>query len=326
MNDLEKKTVRTKRNFTYTYYTSPAVQGKATILLQHGFPDSALVWEFVITRCLVPANYGIIAPDMLGYADTDKPEDPAQYKMSGIAADLVDILDAEGVQKVISLGHDWGSRTAQALYNHYPHRVEGLALFNLTYIPVTTQPFNLDAANEASLQRFGHGMFCYWKLFTADDGPQLLQENADVLFDILHTPEVWQDLLCVEGALRTAIETRGADLDLTRRAYATEEMKQAFVERFRRDGFEAPVCYYKSMVLGHQDGDGNIENNIVRVPVFYVGYNEDFLCKHDLMSDVMRDGFTPRLTMTRLTGGHWGFLENPSRLGAMLMEWLGYRS
>lgn len=42
--------------------------------------------------------------------------------------------------------------------------------------------------------------------------------------------------------MRKALENRGEGFDIKRRPYATEEAKKAFIERFKRDGFEAPVC------------------------------------------------------------------------------------
>lgn len=42
--------------------------------------------------------------------------------------------------------------------------------------------------------------------------------------------------------MRKALENRGEGFNIKRRPYATEEAKKAFIERFKRDGFEAPVC------------------------------------------------------------------------------------
>lgn len=44
---------------------------------------------------------------MLGYGGTDKPADPALYVQSAMSQDLVCILDAEKVEKVVAVGHDW---------------------------------------------------------------------------------------------------------------------------------------------------------------------------------------------------------------------------
>lgn len=169
MDTLTKKTLTTKRGFEYTYFVCPAVDGKPTLLLQHGWPDRAAEWEGVITNYLRPAGYGIIAPDLLGYGETSKPTSAAAYKYTGLASDMVEILDAENVKKVISLGHDWGSVQAQRLYNFHPERVSGLIIINVPYAPPTKQPFDVDAVIALTEKVYGYGTHWYWKLFTADD-------------------------------------------------------------------------------------------------------------------------------------------------------------
>lgn len=169
MDNLTKKTITTKRGFEYTYYVSPAAAGKPTLLLHHGFPDQAEEWEDLITNHLKPAGYGAIAPDLLGYGGTSKPTDPAAYKFSGMTADLVEIIDAEKVDKVVSLGHDWGSRAAQLFYNLHPERVNGLVMVNVPWSGANRVHFDLDQVLAQSQQVFGYGTVWYWKLFTADD-------------------------------------------------------------------------------------------------------------------------------------------------------------
>lgn len=169
MDTLTKKTITTKRGFEYTYYVSPAAAGKPTLALHHGFPDQAEEWEDLIVNHLKPAGYGVIAPDLLGYGGTSKPTDPESYKFGGMTADVVEIIDAEKVDKVISLGHDWGSRAAQMLYNLHPERVSGLVMVNVPWMGATKGPMDLDALLAQAQQVFGYGTFWYWKLFTADD-------------------------------------------------------------------------------------------------------------------------------------------------------------
>lgn len=169
MDTLTKKTITTKRGFEYTYYVSPAAAGKPTLLLHHGFPDQAEEWEDLIVKHLKPAGYGVIAPDLLGYGGTSKPTDPAAYKFGGMTADVVEIIDAENVSKVVSLGHDWGSRAAQMLFNLHPGRVSGLVMVNVPWMGANKGPFDLDEALAQTQQVFGYGAFWYWKLFTADD-------------------------------------------------------------------------------------------------------------------------------------------------------------
>lgn len=92
---------------TYGYVaiaaTAPA---KPTFLLLHGYPSSCWDWRHQI-RSLSAAGFGVIAPDLLGYGDTDKPDDVASYRMKPMALHMGEILDREGVDRCIAVGHDW---------------------------------------------------------------------------------------------------------------------------------------------------------------------------------------------------------------------------
>lgn len=100
------KTTTVSRGFTYRYYHSPAASGQPTLLLSHGFPSTSYDWHRVVSQ-LKPHNYGLVVPDQLGYGGTSKPLDVESYKPSLITKDLVEILDVEGIDKVIAIGHDW---------------------------------------------------------------------------------------------------------------------------------------------------------------------------------------------------------------------------
>jgi len=108
MEKLEKKTLTTTRSLQYTYYVSPPSNPNLpTVLLLHGWPDDAHMWSDLINNHLLPAGYGVLAPDCLGYSGTSKPTTTSSYNSEGMSADLCEILDAEHLPKVISLGHDW---------------------------------------------------------------------------------------------------------------------------------------------------------------------------------------------------------------------------
>jgi soluble epoxide hydrolase/lipid-phosphate phosphatase len=108
MEQLRKKALTTTRSLQYTYYVSPPSNPNLpTVLLLHGWPDDAHLWSDLISKHLLPAGYGVLAPDCLGYSGTSKPTTTSSYNSEGMSADLCEILDAEDLLKVISLGHDW---------------------------------------------------------------------------------------------------------------------------------------------------------------------------------------------------------------------------
>ena len=108
MDGLRKTSLEVKAGISYTYWTAQAKDQKPTLLLFHGCPDSASLWQDLIVKHLLPAGYGVIAPDLLGYGSSSKPTGVENYTMSAISADIVKILETEHLDKVIVLGHDFG--------------------------------------------------------------------------------------------------------------------------------------------------------------------------------------------------------------------------
>lgn len=51
----------------------------------------------------VREGYRVVVPDMLGYGETDKPEDIGNYTTKQLCADLVAILDLIGVHKIVGI-------------------------------------------------------------------------------------------------------------------------------------------------------------------------------------------------------------------------------
>jgi pimeloyl-ACP methyl ester carboxylesterase len=109
---LQEKHHTTARNLTYRYYISPSTSStQVTLLLCHGWPDGADLWQYMIPQLLL-SGARIIAPDLLGAGQTSKPVDPKLFEIRAMAEDIREILALEGLdgndgQKVIPVGHDW---------------------------------------------------------------------------------------------------------------------------------------------------------------------------------------------------------------------------
>jgi pimeloyl-ACP methyl ester carboxylesterase len=84
------------------------------VLLLHGFPDRATLWRAQIER-LVDAGYRVLAPDLRGFGDSDRPDDVAAYRIRHSVADVVALLRERGVDEVVVVGHDYGAAVGWAL-------------------------------------------------------------------------------------------------------------------------------------------------------------------------------------------------------------------
>jgi pimeloyl-ACP methyl ester carboxylesterase len=100
------------------------------VLLLHGFPDSSHVWRKQVPA-LTAAGMRVIAPDLRGFGESDKPAEVEEYAISHSVADIVAVFDALGVDRAHVVGHDWGAGVAWALAAFVPARVEKLVVMSV---------------------------------------------------------------------------------------------------------------------------------------------------------------------------------------------------
>src|SRR5438034_7809273 len=81
------------------------------VLLLHGFPDSSHLWRHQVPA-LVGAGMRVIAPDLRGFGQSDKPEAVEDYAIPRSVADMVALLDGLDIQRAHVIGHDWGAVVA----------------------------------------------------------------------------------------------------------------------------------------------------------------------------------------------------------------------
>src|SRR5947209_2904239 len=99
------------------------------LLLLHGWPEFWLTWEPVMTR--LADRHTLIAPDLRGYGDSDKPTGP--FAPENHATDMLALLDALGIGKAGVVGHDVGGAAMQSLARKAPERLAGLFFFDFVH-------------------------------------------------------------------------------------------------------------------------------------------------------------------------------------------------
>jgi pimeloyl-ACP methyl ester carboxylesterase len=100
------------------------------VVLLHGFPDSSYVWREQIPA-LVAAGKRVVAPDLRGFGESDKPQEVEAYRMSHLVADVVAVLDALEIDRADVVGHDWGAGLAWVLAARVPERVHRLVVMSV---------------------------------------------------------------------------------------------------------------------------------------------------------------------------------------------------
>lgn len=98
------------------------------IMLIPGWTMSAADWRDAGYIDRLASSHRVLAVDPLGNGLSDKPHEPAAYGWPAVAADVVAILDATGVDRATVWGYSRGATLAGAVAAEFPDRVAALIL------------------------------------------------------------------------------------------------------------------------------------------------------------------------------------------------------
>jgi len=106
-------------------------EGPLMILL-HGFPEFWYSWRKQIP--VLAQHYKVIAPDMRGYNDSDKPKGVKNYSLEKLVDDIRGLITAFGEEKAVIVAHDWGGAVAWTLASYFPEVIERLIVLNIPLV------------------------------------------------------------------------------------------------------------------------------------------------------------------------------------------------
>jgi pimeloyl-ACP methyl ester carboxylesterase len=104
------------------------------VLLVHGFGGAKE--DFADHLEPLGAHFRVVTFDHRGHGESDGPPDPAAYSIDRLAADVVGIADALGIDRFRLLGHSMGGMVAQRVVRAHPQRVEALVLMDTAPGPI----------------------------------------------------------------------------------------------------------------------------------------------------------------------------------------------
>jgi pimeloyl-ACP methyl ester carboxylesterase len=108
-SDVAKKSTRTSKLDIEYLEWNPS--GARTMVLVHGWPDSARTW-LAAAPAFAAAGFRVLAPSVRGYAGTRFLDQatPRSAQLSALGRDLLDFIDALSLRDPVLVGHDWGAR------------------------------------------------------------------------------------------------------------------------------------------------------------------------------------------------------------------------
>ncbi|MEQ9483319.1 alpha/beta fold hydrolase [Coleofasciculus sp. F4-SAH-05] len=189
-------------------------QGEGQLMLMlHGFPEFWYSWRHQIPE--FARDYKVVALDLRGYNDSDKPKDVSAYQITELVNDIKGVIQGLGYESCILVGHDLGGMIAWYVAYTYPELVDQLIVMNIPH------PANFAEALHSNPQ-------------------QLLRSWYIFFFQLPLLPELlfqWDDYrLIASSFIDMAIDKRAfweADLNIYKDAAAKRGAMTAMLNYYR---------------------------------------------------------------------------------------------
>ena len=150
-----------------------AIEGSGPLVIMvHGFPELWYSWRHQI-RPVADAGFRVVAPDVRGYGESDKPHPVAAYDMVSLTGDVVGLMDALGEDQAILVGHDWGAPICWNTAALHPERVAAVVGLSVPFFQRGPVP---SVENWRNL--YGNGFF--YQLYFENEGVAEAAFEADV--------------------------------------------------------------------------------------------------------------------------------------------------
>ena len=256
-------------------------QGAPRVLLLHGFPEAAFVWDDVMQR-LAP-HAACVAPNLRGYPGSSAPVDVAAYRAKALVADVVaaiqGLVGAPDTPLDLLVAHDWGGALAWNLAAQRPELVKRLLIVNSPHPATFLRELRHSPAQQAAS--------AYMTFLCRPDAEALLAENGFA--------RLWPFLS--QGG-RTP-------------AWLTPELRARY-EASWAHGLTGPVNYYRASPLRPPAGPADPLHTLVlpdeavtvRVPTTVLWGEQDVALGPGLLDGLAR--WVPDLAVIRVPdASHW---------------------
>jgi epoxide hydrolase 4 len=269
--------------------------GPKLLVLLHGFPECWWSWRHQLRlfrdQPALAAQFTVVAPDMRGYNDTDRPS--WGYDLDVLVQDIISLIRALGHARAIVAGHDWGGNIAWALAITRPDVVERLIALNIPHPAL-----------------FAQGVSTNWR--------QMLRSWYILFFQLPFLPET--AIRCNDYALIDQI-MRGTAVDKS--TFSDQDIAIYKRSIAQPGAATAALNYYR--VLVQQGSRGMFRGTGMRVtmPTLLIWGEADIALGKELTDGTER--FVPDLRILYISNcSHWVQQERPDEVNAAMVEFLNH--
>jgi pimeloyl-ACP methyl ester carboxylesterase len=331
---IHEHVVKTSRHTTF-YLASGALNATPIIFL-HGWPELSISWRHQLP-VFGALGFRAIAPDMRGYGRSSVYARHDDYALEHVVADMLELLDALGVEKAIWVGHDWGSPVVWSIAQHHPDRCHGVANLCVAYLPNGFTTDNAIALADRTLYpedkfpaaQWDYQLFHQQSFATAVAAFEAnVRATVKVLFRAGSPAGKGKPSLSAFTRASGGFFRGAAAPDVPRdETVLTLDDEHRYTAALQRNGFFGPDSWYMNQSVNAQYAERARPSWRLNMPVLFLHASYDYICAtvdSPRATAPMRDQ-CPDLTEAVVESGHWMAQEKPADVNAALAKWLSVR-
>jgi pimeloyl-ACP methyl ester carboxylesterase len=260
------------------------------IILLHGFPEFWYSWRYQIPT--LSDQFKVVAPDMRGYGETEKPVKIDSYKIEKIVKDIVELVCKLGYEKAIIAGHDWGGIIAWCIAMMAPDVVEKLIIMNAPHPGVYSKHM---LKNIKQMLRSWYVFF-----FLIKGIPELILSVNN--YKILKS-----------SLLKSSV----------RKKVFTEKDIAAYVSSWKSGGVSGGINYYRANLnLRYWSNPNSVSFPKIKVPVLQIWAEDDIFLGKELTKNTQEFIDAPYRLHLIPNCGHWLQQEASDELNGVMIKFL----
>lgn len=259
------------------------------VVLLHGFPEGAFIWDDVMQRLSGLAH--CVAPNLRGFERSSAPAEVEAYRAKHLVTDIAALIESIGAPIDLLVAHDWGGAVAWTLAAQRPQLIKQLLIINSPH-PATF----LRELRDSPAQ---HAASAYMNFLCRPDAAALLTESD--------FKRLWPFFTQMGGA-----------------AWLDDALREQYRELWRH-GLEGPLNYYRASPLKPATSPDDPIHQLalprasvtVNVPTTVVWGDADVALPPTLLDGLGE--FVSPLDVQRIAGAsHWIVHEQPALIAATI--------
>ena len=272
------------------HYVMSGPENAPVMLMLHGFPEFWYSWRYQIRE--FNKDYRVIAVDLRGYGESDKPADKSVYTIPNAVDDIIELLRLLGIVKCILLAHDWGGIFGWRVVLKRPDLIENFIVMCCPHPGRYIDIINIE----------NDSLFRQWYIFF-HQLPWIPEQVMSM-----------DDFRSLKGLFRSR------RYGFTNRDKFTNEDLQAFLYMFSQPyGLNGPMNYFRNIYRDTILKEGIVYDKINVPTLVLSGEHDAFLSTR--MADG-HDKYVERVECKILNCGHWIQQDCPEEVNTAIRMFL----